>query len=313
MRVLLVAEEAAGVQMLRAIAQGGYEVVAVMTAGANRPERTSPVRDAALELGYPCWPAERVREAGFAEQIRAAAVDVLVNVHSLFLISGDVLSAPRLGSFNMHPGPLPEYAGLNAVSWALYHGEARHGVTIHWMVPEVDAGAIAFQESFDIGEQDSALTLSVHCVRAGVPLMAQLLEIAARDPGALPATPQERARRHYYGRGAPQGGRLAWSRPARDVVNFVRACDYLPFRSPWGHPTGRLGDRELAVVKATRTGEPCAAPPGTVGDVVRRAVAVAAADEWVLVHRVLGNGSGEFCDARDWLRPGQRFADENGV
>src|SRR5713101_3554854 len=161
LKILLLAEEAAGLQMLRAIVEGGYTVAAVMTSGADRPDRASPIRDQAEQLGCPCWPARLVKEPGFAQRLRAAGVDLLVNVHSLFLLPDDVLSTPRLGGYNLHPGPLPEYAGLNAVSWALYRGETRHAVTVHGMVPEVDAGPIAYQASFDVEEQDTALSLSV--------------------------------------------------------------------------------------------------------------------------------------------------------
>jgi len=132
-------------------------------------------------------------------------------------------------------------------------------------------------------------------------------DIAAQLP---PAIVQDRSRRTYYGRDVPQQGRLIWPRPARDVVNFTRACDYLPFRSPWGHPVGHVGGRQVAVAKTTRTGEPCAARPGTVGDVVGRAVRVACADEWVLVHRVVMEG--QLVDASCSLRPGQQFERENG-
>src|SRR6266513_6476154 len=67
----------------------------------------------------------------------------------------------------------------------------------------------------------------------------------------LPSIRQDPSRRRYFGRTVPAGGQLAWSRPAREVVNFVRACDYLPFHSPWGHPWARLEGREVAILKAT--------------------------------------------------------------
>jgi len=310
LRILLLAEEAAGVQVLRGVAERGHVVVAVMTSGAARPDRPSPVRELAERLRCPCWPAEWVKERGFSERVRAADVDLIVNVHSLYVVPGAVLNASRLGSYNMHPGPLPEYAGRNPVSWALFRGETTHAVTIHRMVPEVDAGPIAYQASFDIEERDSALTVSVKCVQAGVPLMVHLVDTAATNPASIPAIVQDRSRRTYYGRDVPQQGRLIWPRPARDVVNFTRACDYLPFRSPWGHPVGHVGGRQVAVAKTTRTGEPCAARPGTVGDVVGRAVRVACADEWVLVHRAVMEG--QLADASCSLRPGQQFERENG-
>lgn len=287
MKVLLAAEEAAGVQALHLVRRSGHEVVAVLTSRAGRAGSRSPVHDAAAELGCPVWPADEVKDPRLAERVRAAGVDVLLNVHSLFLIRPEVLAACRLGAYNMHPGRLPEYAGLNTISWALYHGEPTHAVTIHRIAPRVDAGPIAYQTTFPIAEQDTALTLGVKGVKAGLPLIERLLAALAGDPSSVPSIPQDLARRRYYGRDVPQAGRLDWSRPARAVVNFVRACDYVPFHSPWGHPRTRLAGRAVAVVKARLTGERSDQPPGTVGRVVGDGVLVATVDEWVLVHRVL--------------------------
>ncbi len=304
LRILLVAGESAGKQVLQAVARSGSHLVGLMTPDEEASDKNRALHDAAAQVGCAVWPARWVRDRGFANHLRAEGVDVLLNVHSLFVLRKEVLAAPRIGCFNMHPGPLPRYAGLNAVSWALYRGESQHAVTIHWMVPEIDAGPIAYMSSFTIEESDTALTLSIKCVKAGVPLMTRLLGAAA-DPRGIPTIAQDPSGRCYYGAKVPQGGRLDWSRSAKDVVNFVRACDYVPFSSPWGHPKATFRSRELAVVKATRTGIPCGTVPGTVGEVAAPTAMVAAGDEWVLVHRLLCDGA--FVDAADVLEVGRRF------
>ena len=301
---MLVAEEAAGIQVLRRLAASGHELAGVLTAPPTRGGGAT-VAGVAAGLGLEVEPSERVRDAGLARWIGEREVDLLLNVHSLFVVHEDVVAAPRLGSFNLHPGPLPQYAGLNAPSWALYHGEERHGVTVHWMEPGIDTGAIAYEQSFDLSETDTGLSVSLRCVREGLPLLDRLLEDA--DRGTVPAQAQDLSRRRYFGRRTPQDGRLEWSRTAREVVDFVRACDYFPFPSPWGSPVAELDGREIAILKATRTGRPAQVPAGTVGDVTEGAVAVAAADEWVAVHRVALDGTPQ--DAADTLPRGTRFAE----
>jgi len=218
--------------------------------------------------------------------MRAEEVDLLLNVHSLYVIHGTVLGAPRIGAFNLHPGPLPRYAGLNAVSWAIYQGERSHGVTVHWMAPEIDAGPIAYQSLFPIDENDTALSLAARCVREGLPLMMRLLDVAAKHPAEIPAVPQDIEKREYFPAGVPEGGRLSWQWPAQKIVDFVRACDYFPFRSPWGHPRTSMGTQELAVVKARRTHLAADSPPGTVGESTGEGVKVASSDEWLLVTKL---------------------------
>jgi methionyl-tRNA formyltransferase len=310
MNVLLVAEESAGIQTLRLLTESGQRVAGVMTT-APAWGGGATVASAASAMGIPVLPSERVKEPAFAGWIQEHSIDLLLNVHSLFVIDPRVLAAPRIGAFNLHPGPLPEYAGLNAPSWAIYFGESRHAVTVHWMEAEIDAGAIAYATEFDIEDEDTGLSLSARCVREGMPLIAQLLETAAGDPSAIPRAAQDVSRRRYFGREAPDGGRICWARPARRVVDLIRACDYSPFASPWGKAVSRIDDRELAVLKAVRTGRTSAAAPGTVGELEGDAVWVAAEDAWVLVSRVQPAGARPL-PAADVLAPGMRFVDWNG-
>jgi len=286
--VLLVAEESAGIQVLRKILDRGDPLPAVLTGAVEG--RGATVGTVAQQAGVEVLDPRLVRSADFADWVRGHEIDLLLNVHSLFVIAEEVVAAPRIGSFNLHPGPLPRYAGLNAPSWAIYHGESRHGVTLHWMEPGIDTGAIAYQEEVEIADDETGLSLSLKCIRSGVPLVAELLETASEAPDRIPRRAQDLADREYFGREAPNGGRIDWTRPAAEIGRFVRAADYSPFPSPWGQPATGAGGVELGVVKAAATGEPAAAGPGSVGEPEGDGMRVAAADEWVLVQRVSREG-----------------------
>jgi methionyl-tRNA formyltransferase len=200
-----------------------------------------------------------------------------------------VLEAPRIGSFNLHPGPLPGYAGLNAPSWAILNGEPRHGVTVHWMTARIDAGAIAYDASFELAPDVTGLSVSIECVRRGIPLLRELIDAAARDPRAIPSRAQEPARRRYFGAAVPYGGSLPWAEPAQRIAALTRACDYGPFPSPWGRPrtrSGRMGGREMRVVRATATTLDASGAPGSVLGEEDGAVLVTAGDRCVAVQRV---------------------------
>jgi methionyl-tRNA formyltransferase len=286
MNVLLIGEESAGIQMLGAVLQSGHRLVAVMASPPGIPSATASLWKAAEKLGVQTWPGKLVKDPELAGRLRSEGVDIVLNVHSLYLIHKAVLAAPKIGAFNMHPGPLPRYAGLNAVSWAIYRGETSHGVTVHRMVPEIDAGPIVYQSTFPIEETDSALSIYAKCTREGIGLMLRLLEVAANDPAGIPSTAQNVEEREYFGKGVPEDGRISWCWPAERIVNFVRACDYFPFRSPWGSPRTLLGAGEIAILKAVRTRVPCLEAPGMVGELNTRGALVASADEWVLVQKL---------------------------
>lgn len=305
--MLLIAEEAAGVQLLRALKRLDHRVVAVVASAAKPARAAAMVWAVADALGYPRWDTGVVQDPSLADTVRAHDVHIVLNVHSLAVIPAAVLGAARYGGYNLHPGPLPRYAGLNAVSWALYRGEPTHGVTVHRMESAIDAGPIAYQESFPIEVSDTALTVSARCVTIGVRLMLRLLETISRDPSLVPAHKQDLSQREYFGREVPCHGQLTWAQPAACAIDFVRACDYYPLPSPWGHPRTYSGGGEIGIVKASSTGVATDAPPGTVGDIVGTGVRVACEDEWISIAKVLVHGRYE--DAADVLRSEIRLHD----
>ena len=308
LNVLLVGEESAGIDTLKALARSDHRVVAVMASPPRTPpNRTSSLWQVGQQMGYPTWPAALVKDPAFARQVESAEVDLILNVHSLYIMNADVLSASRLGSFNLHPGPLPRYAGLNAVSWAIYHGEKTHGVTLHKIVPAIDAGPIVYQSSFNIDESDTALTVFTKCHREGLTLIVRLLETASMKPDAIPLVPQDLTQRKYFGRGVPDRGRLSWSLPALAIVNWVRACDFFPFRSPWPYPRATMGDAEIGIVKARLTRRPCEAPPGTVGSLDASGAYLACADEWIVVSKLTMEG--RYVNPSDVLKCGDQLQD----
>ena len=305
MNVLLVGEESAGAQTLKLLADSDHRLVGVMASPTREAASGMTVWQRAEKMGCRRWPAESVKDPAFAEVIRGAEVDLLLNVHSLFVIKPEIVAAPRWGSFNLHPGPLPRYAGLNAPSWAIYRGERSHGVTLHRMLAGIDTGTIAYQTLFDIEESDTGFSVSAKCIKFGMELIRKLLETAAENPEAIPAVEQDLDRREYFGKGTPEDGWLAWTRPAREIINFVRAADYTPFPSPWRTPRSRMGDQEVAFVKTALTGRRCDAAPGTIGRSEGGQVWVAGADEWVEVRRLMVNGRP--ANAAEVLKPGERL------
>ena len=303
LRVVVIAEEAAGVQVLRGLMElpTPPEIVAVLTRSSAEGAERPVVHESAQKLGLDIWPSSSVRSPDLATRLRDAKVDLLMNVHSLFLIHPSVLAAPTIGSFNLHPGPLPEYAGLNVPSWAIYEGARSHGVTLHWLDDGIDTGPIVWQERFDVDSTDTGLALSGKCVRLGVPLVLRLATVATTDPNLIPRERQDLSLRRYFSAGPPANGCINWAQPADEILRFVRAADYAPFDSPWGHPRAQLAGVSIGIAKAAATGEPAAQPPGTVVELIDSGAVVATADELIVVQRL-------WLDGR-YLKPKELLAD----
>lgn len=266
--------------------ESGHEVVAVLTGEVTG--RGASAGSLAEEEGIGVLDPGLVRDDAFADWIAEREIDLLINVHSLHIARAAVVDAPRIGSFNLHPGPLPDYRGLNAPSWAIYDGRDEHAVTLHWMTGDVDAGDIAYEARFPIEPGDTGLSLSVRCVERGVPLVESLLADAAN--GDIPRLPQPERPSVWHGREAPGDGWVDWTAPARRIEALVRAADFHPLPSPWGPAKARLGDSVIELIKLRAGGESAGAEPGTVAHGEGGEVRIASGDEWVVATKVRLDG-----------------------
>jgi methionyl-tRNA formyltransferase len=282
LNVALAAGEAAGTRALELLtARDDVRVVLVLLS-----ERGSGAALAEIAQARGCrlGEASRVAQPTFSSDLTDLNVDVLLNVHSLYIAHSAVVAAPTIGSFNLHPGPLPAYPGLNAPSWGIYDLAPSFGCTVHWMDAGIDTGPIAYAARFPIGDRDTGLTLTTRCVREGLPLIARLLDDAAGGgAGRIPRVEQD-GERIERGPGPPNEGRSPWSLPAERIAAFVRACDYGPFPSPWGRVRVKLDGADLVVTRATAVAAeaPSGAQPGDVLRVEGDDVLVGAGERTVL-------------------------------
>ena len=61
---------------------------------------------------------------------------------------------------NIHPSLLPKYKGLDTHKRAIEAGDKEAGCTIHYVIPEMDAGKIIYQKKVPIVKQDTEDTLA---------------------------------------------------------------------------------------------------------------------------------------------------------
>ena len=73
----------------------------------------------------------------------------LLSVCSPVIVPAEALHALPGPAYNFHPGP-PTRPGRYPGVFALYHDDARFGVTVHEMAPRVDSGAIVAVDLFDV-------------------------------------------------------------------------------------------------------------------------------------------------------------------
>ena len=188
-----------------------------------------PAKEAAERLGIEVRQPERLEDAF------DPGVDTVVAAAYGLLIPEAVLG--RALWLNVHPSLLPRWRGAAPIERALMAGDAETGVSIIKLVPELDAGPVAAQRSFPLGEEDDFGSVSA---RAGE-LAAELLEGALQNPQL---TPQADEGVTYAAKIGPEDRELDWDRPPEELLNRIRAL------SPHIGARGELHGRPVTVWRA---------------------------------------------------------------
>ena len=82
------------------------------------------------------------------------------------LLSDEFVSLWDQKMINIHPSFLPNFKGAHAIEDAFNAGVASTGVTMHYVIPEMDAGPIIAQEAVTINNDDNLASLEarIHAV-----------------------------------------------------------------------------------------------------------------------------------------------------
>jgi len=133
-------------------------------------------------------PVEHVDPAGFisredydrelADRVAAHDVSLVVGAGYMRVLSPIFLERfPAI--LNVHPSLLPEFRGLDAVRRALEAGVGETGVTVHFMVEEVDAGPIVAQDSVPVLPGDTPDSLAARVLEVEHRIYPQALRLVA--------------------------------------------------------------------------------------------------------------------------------------
>ena len=122
-------------------------------------------------------------EQALDRELRAYRIDIVCLAGFMRLLTPWFVERWNGRLLNIHPALLPQFKGLHTHRRALEAGVARHGATVHFVLPEMDTGPIVAQDWVAVREGDTEDTLA-----------ARVLEIEHRIyPSALRAVAEGRA------------------------------------------------------------------------------------------------------------------------
>jgi phosphoribosylglycinamide formyltransferase-1 len=82
---------------------------------------------------------------------------------------------------NIHPALLPAFKGLDTHARAIAAGVKQHGATVHFVVPEMDAGPIIAQGAVPVLPGDTEAALAARVLEVEHRIYPQALRLVAED------------------------------------------------------------------------------------------------------------------------------------
>ncbi len=278
------------VPSLKALVEGGYNVVAVVTtpdkpAGRGRKIHESDVKVAARELGLKILQPEKLRDEAFVEQLRALQPDLGI-VIAFRMLPEVVWAMPRLGTFNLHASLLPEYRGAAPINWAIINGDRETGVTTFLLNHEIDKGAIIGQLKMPIGERDTIGTMYEKLMTAGTGLVLETVDkLAAGEVNPIEQAHIDENTLRPAPKIFKEDGRIDWSWSGERIVNLVRGLS--PYPAAWT-PIYKEGADESSAKILFATFQPAGhgLACGTLQSDGRSTLKVACSDGWVHIEQI---------------------------
>ena len=227
------------VESLRALVEGGYNVVAVVTmpdkpAGRGHQLQYSAVKQYALSVGLPLLQPQRLKDESFLEELRSYQADLQIVV-AFRMLPEVVWDMPRLGTFNLHASLLPQYRGAAPINWAVMNGDSETGATTFMLQHEIDTGNIILQERISIADDENVGSVHDRLMTMGAGLVTRTVDaiIDAENQGvAISTIPQDES---IVLRTAPKIFKdtcaIDFSRTAEQIRNHVRGLS--PYPAAW--------------------------------------------------------------------------------
>ena len=131
---------------------------------SNVPD--APALTIAREAGISTWakahatfPSRAAFDAAMLEAMRSAKIDAVILAGYMRLLSPSFIQAYSGKILNIHPSLLPAFPGAHGADDALAYGVRFTGCTVHFVVEEMDAGAIIIQAALPVEAEDTKETL----------------------------------------------------------------------------------------------------------------------------------------------------------
>jgi phosphoribosylglycinamide formyltransferase-1 len=162
--VVLVSGDGSNLQAILDHARRGVLGISVAGVVSDRPgiralERAAEAGVPAIAVNYATAGNRAVFSTRLAGVVADLNPDLLILAGFMRILDAGLVEEYHGRMLNVHPSLLPKYPGLNTYRRVLDAGEREHGATVHFVIPELDAGPGILQYRVPIRPGDTETSL----------------------------------------------------------------------------------------------------------------------------------------------------------
>ncbi len=236
LRIIFMGTPEFAVASLDALITAGFLIVGVVTApdkpaGRGMKLNESAVKKYASEKGLYILQPEKLKNPEFIDELQSLKADLQIVV-AFRMLPEIVWNMPPLGTINLHGSLLPQYRGAAPINWAVINGEKETGVTTFKLQQEIDTGNILMQQSFSIGDDETAGDVHDKMKIIGAAVLVKTVKDCSL--GLLRELPQSAANSQLpiVINPAPkiftETCKIDWNRDAGEIHNLIRGLSPHP-------------------------------------------------------------------------------------
>ena len=292
LRIVFMGTPEFAVASLKALIEGGYNIVGVITspdkpAGRGKTLTESSVKKFAVENRLKVLQPEKLRNPLFLEELKSLKADLQVVV-AFRMMPEAVWNMPPLGTFNLHGSLLPQYRGAAPLNWAIINGETKTGVTTFLLDKEIDTGKIIFKRETEIGENETVGEVHDRLMNMGALLVTETVDAIAE--GNIQPIPQENLMEGETIKHAPKimkdDCKIEWNNDTEAIRNLIHGLS--PYPAAWTNLVHRITGNVISakVFFASKGTSLVEGKPGTILSDGKTYLQVACGNGWLKIEEL---------------------------
>ncbi len=207
-----------------ALKDEGHNILLIITSKPS-PEYDVGEKDfeeLASKIGCKYLSTENINNDEIRSLIADLSPDVGISVNWKTLVGADLIKQFRYGIINIHSGDLPKYRGNAVPNWAIFQGEKRIALTLHFMDEKLDSGNIIIKEYFTIDDSTKIGDIYNFIYKNAPDLFIKAINNLQNNVPTTPQSNDPKLSLRCYPR-LTRDHEIRWDKPAKEILRLINA------------------------------------------------------------------------------------------